>query len=333
MEGKRMSEDFIKIRTADLNKYVRQLAAHPELRRSAELVKFLSVETELAHSFEWSTVVSNSNQTQQQMESGGKGFVDFMKMPSLTKSQPTTPNETEDMWKQIHLNMVEREKDYAAASKSAEGIIKALDEMGTEFGEFGAICVRFARFEEEQGEQHGLFSLAGRYSTKRAADFQRMGYGMIKMGPLYKRQALVTASKLITIHDELAFLPEVFQGLQEREATYTALESLKHEIQSREAKSVSGTPNAVSVKAVQQQRELENMKQQAEVGEMQYKRLLERNEKELSRYDKIRSAELTTMLEDYVELQLYLNQQLQTAWNAIAQQYLDNMKLAGNENQ
>eukprot|EP01025_Chloroclados_australasicus_P046381 TRINITY_DN5117_c0_g1_i1.p1 TRINITY_DN5117_c0_g1~~TRINITY_DN5117_c0_g1_i1.p1 ORF type:complete len:543 (-),score=71.13 TRINITY_DN5117_c0_g1_i1:380-1903(-) len=335
IEGRRMGEEFIKIRTADLNKFVRQLAAHPEIRRSNEFVKFLSIESELAHSFEWAHLVSTASQTQQQMDTGGKGLVDFMKMvreygaATLGSKQGIEQSEVESKWKQIRQELGEREKVYNSASKGAESLIKALDDLGTEMSEFGASCVRFARFEEEAGEQHGQYTLTGRYSTKRAADFQRIGYGTLKMSPMFKKQALFTASKLITIHDELAFLPEVFQGLQEREATYSALQSLKHDIHIRESKGAAA--NAVSVKAIQQQKDLEALKQQAEIGEMQYQRLLDRNEQEMRRYDQIGEQERLDMLLGYIELQMQFNQQLEKAWNAVAQQFQDNTKLTGHD--
>eukprot|EP01025_Chloroclados_australasicus_P064893 TRINITY_DN874_c1_g2_i1.p1 TRINITY_DN874_c1_g2~~TRINITY_DN874_c1_g2_i1.p1 ORF type:complete len:521 (-),score=39.21 TRINITY_DN874_c1_g2_i1:377-1939(-) len=374
-EVRKLKETQIKIRMAELEKFLFQIGVHPELGISEEFVAFLSIQDEdLTASEEWIRLVQKScprdaiqyslnnpsengeyavqdkessfdvqlpdnnqddNESNYSVSERAKNKQSFSNsvFESLKRIRCTLQNEFlggktlteyEIQFRNRKQTLLQCEKAFSSISKSSENVINSLDQYGSACQEYGTVMMRMARFEEKAGEQCGKYTVMGFQSNQRSLDFQRMGYGIDKIADSVKKYALLFASKMIVIQDQLAMLPEAVKGLHEREFAFHVMEQIRLQLKQKTQKQQQQKQQIAETNKQRQeqlQSEVTQLQERLKIAEEDYQKQSYRNQEEMERYLYQRQKDMHEMLLDYVNLNIQMNSQLQKLWMNIAEQF------------
>eukprot|EP01024_Parvocaulis_polyphysoides_P007128 TRINITY_DN12146_c0_g1_i2.p1 TRINITY_DN12146_c0_g1~~TRINITY_DN12146_c0_g1_i2.p1 ORF type:complete len:404 (+),score=66.56 TRINITY_DN12146_c0_g1_i2:420-1631(+) len=366
---KKLSDAFVKVRMADLEKFMSLVGAHQELGTSQEFVKFLSIDGDLSSSTEWNQLIEKicvvdaihhnleqPNQTQilrtnntldnehidqknNQKEQQQNYYQNIKSLwGNVNKIGKTLKNgfqgtkqftEYEVDQRNVKAKLVQSEKVFSLSSRTSEGVVNGLDSFSQSCQEFSNVMMKLARFEEKTGEKCGKYTIMGFQSNQRAADYQRLGYGVDKIADAIKKYTLLFASKMIVLQDQLAILPEAIKGLHDREITFHVMEQIRSQLKSKQLKQeqqskqikVYTENGSAALREKQQQDEITNLETKLQKIESEYAVQKFRNQEEMERYKYHLDKDLNALVYDYVSLNVQMNCGMQTLWMNIAEQF------------
>ncbi|XP_052198010.1 sorting nexin 2B-like isoform X2 [Diospyros lotus] len=239
-------QEFVEQRRVALEKYLRQLAAHPVIRKSDELRVFLQVQgrlplptsTDVASRMLDGAVKlpkqllgdSGSVMGPQDVVQPAKGGRDLLRLfkelkQSVTNdwgsSRPQVEEEDQEFL-QNKERLRELEQQISSASQQAESLVKAQQHMGETMGELGLAFIKLTKFENENAI----------LDTQRvwAADMKNVATAAVKASRLYRELNAQSVKHLDTLHEHLGLMLAAHAAFSDRSSALLTVQTLLSEL-------------------------------------------------------------------------------------------------------
>ncbi|CAI9761273.1 unnamed protein product [Fraxinus pennsylvanica] len=332
-------QEFVEQRRVALEKYLRRLGMHPVIRKSDELKEFLTVEgrmpmsprTDVASKVLHGVVrlpkqllgESRSVVESQDAVEPTKGRRDFLRLFKELKqsvvydwgrSRPPMEEEDKEFLEKKE-KLHDLEQQLTNASKQAESLVKAQQDMGDTMGELGLAFIKLTKFENE----HAILNA----QTARAADMKNVATAAIKAGRLYRALNARTMKHLDTLHDYMGQILAVHSAFSDRSSALLTIQTLTSELSSLNSKHESASSKTF-VGDNSRTHKLEELKESIRVTEdakslaiRDYERIQENNRSEMKRLDSERQADFLNMLKGFVTNQVTYTERIGNEWTKV----------------
>ncbi|GAB2234090.1 hypothetical protein Droror1_Dr00003327 [Drosera rotundifolia] len=338
VEGQVMQkQEFVEHRRLDLEKYLMRLASHPVIKKSNELRVFLQVpgKLPLARTTDVaSRVLDGAVKLPKQLIGDGeavqgvRGGMDLLKMfkelrQSLTNdlgsSRPPVIEEDKEFLERKE-KLQEFELHLTEASKQAEELVKAQQDIGVTMGELGVSLVKLTKFENEKA-----FVDAQRL---RAADTKLAATATIKASRVYRELNAKTVKNLDTLHEYLGSVLAARSAFADRSSALLTVQTLVSELsslESRIAKSEAASSRIFGgdksrIARIEDLKETMRRTEDAKINAIkEYEQIKENNRSELARLDQEKQTDLLIMLKGFVNDQVNCAEKLASLWTKLAE--------------
>ncbi|KAG9148373.1 hypothetical protein Leryth_025592 [Lithospermum erythrorhizon] len=338
--------EFVEQRRVLLERYLRRLAGHPMVKKSDELRVFLQVEgrmplptsTDMA-----SRMLDGAVNLPRQLmgsEGGRRMGLDDVVQPAKSgrdlmrmfrelkqtvvmdwggKKPPVEEEDREFLEKKERL--IQLELHLTNASKQAESLMKAQQEMGETLGELGLAFLKLTKFENEQ-----TTSVTQR---TRATDMKSIATAAVKAGRLYRGLNAQSMKHLDTIHEYMGFMLAVRSAFSDRSSALLTAQTLISELSSLHAKSEKLETASTNFFGGDKSRprKMDELKEAIRVTEdakycalKEYERIKENNRNEIERLDIERKGDFMNMLKGFVTDQVAYAEKIETEWAKVAEE-------------
>ncbi|KAL9268116.1 Sorting nexin 2A-like protein [Drosera capensis] len=338
VEGQVMhKQEFVEHRRYDLEKYLMRLASHPVIKKSNELRVFLQVpgKLPLARTIDVaSRVLDGAVKLPKQLTGdaeavqGVKGGMDLLKKfkelrQSLTNdlggSRPPLIEEDKDFLERKE-KLLNFEQHLTDASKQAEILVRAQQDIGRTMGELGLSLVKLTKFENEKASVDA--------QKIRAAVAKNAATTTIKASRIYKELNAKTVKDLDTLHDYLGSVLAARNAFTDRSSVlltvqtlFSELSSLQSRIARLEAASyrVFGGDKA-RINRIEGLKETMRHTEDAKNEAMkEYERIKENNRSEMVRLNQEQRTDLLNMLKGFINDQVNYAEKLSGLWTKLAE--------------
>ncbi|KZV25767.1 sorting nexin 2B-like [Dorcoceras hygrometricum] len=321
-------QDFVEQRRVELEKYLKRLARHPVIRKCDELRVFLTVQGKLPlptsidvasrvldgavrlpkQLLGESTSVIEPEEVVQPAKNG-KDLLRFFKelKQSVANDWGNSRSPLEEDDKQFlekKEKLLELEQQLSYASKQAESLVKAQQDIGDTVGELGLSLIKLTKFESEHSELNT--------QRTRAADIKNVATTAVKSSRLYRELNSQTVKHLETLQEYMGLMFSVHNAFSDRSSALLTLQTLVselHSLHSRTEKLETASSKLFgSDKArIRKLQELNNAIKVTDDAKScairEYDRIKENNRSEIQRLDEERQADFTKMLTGFVATQ------------------------------
>ncbi|XP_055812827.1 sorting nexin 2B-like isoform X2 [Solanum dulcamara] len=324
-------QEFVEQRRLALEKYLHKLASHPLIRKSDELRVFLQVDGKLplpTTTDVASRVLDGAVKLPKQLfgDSGNvigpqdvvqpaKGGRDLLRLFKELKQSVTndwggskSPVEEED---KDFLENKERlhnlELQLSNASKQAESLVKAQQDMGDTIGELGLTFIKLTKFENERGTVNT--------QRERAANMKNVATAAVKSSRLYRELNSRTVKHLDILHEHLSLMLGIHHAFSDRSSALLTVQTLISELSSlnSRAEKLETATSKIFGGDKSRVRKLEELKDSIRVTEdakrcaiREYERIKENNQSEIDRINRERHVDFVNMLKGFVTNQIDL---------------------------
>mmetsp|Transcript_30233 Transcript_30233/g.41845 ORF Transcript_30233/g.41845 Transcript_30233/m.41845 type:complete len:619 (+) Transcript_30233:130-1986(+) len=271
MEGQMSAERaFMEDRRAQLEKYLRALAAHPVLRHSAELRSFLELQTDFSTShvlgdhegsivqsaarlpkqiFGYETANNNPAEASQPASAGRDFLRVFKEMRQAVSQSPvvaslsdavgvqTKPQGTlEDhhhLTHKVGSSVVELDRQLQEASRRAEQLALKKQAAGDVLGELGMSLIKLANFQEAEGGRLGQYTEEGSILCSAGQHISQIGRVAVRLARLSRSASSQVVAHLEPLHDYLALNNSVRKALADRTNALLTAQTLESELKAK----------------------------------------------------------------------------------------------------
>ncbi|KAL4447991.1 hypothetical protein ABPG75_005210 [Micractinium tetrahymenae] len=349
--------DFVELRRAELERYLRKLAAHPVVGRAEELRVFLEAEGSLATSLAWQQLqpvrgsllegigrlprqligsdpsVPSTVEAQQNARNTSDLLRRFRELGERMRQEYKAPpvlGEEELRLREQRSGVEEYAEKLAAASRRAEKMVKEFEELGAVMGDLGLSFVKLAKYEEEEGGKCGQYTELGVGARAVAASTHRVGIAAVRHSRLARAANAGAMEALEPLHDELAMSPAVVAALKERETALLTAQSIEEDLANRRAAAAAleesgarrvGGDAAKARKVAALQNEVAALEAALEAAQQEYDRVKGRNLQELERTRQERSAEFGRLLREFGQVNAEYGQRSLEVWRGVAEDF------------
>ncbi|KAG1676261.1 hypothetical protein FOA52_006479 [Chlamydomonas sp. UWO 241] len=250
------SEEFLRLRRADLQAYLRALVAHPELVTSEALRLFILQPGPILRNPAWIALVAPSSLLPAATpsaarstggEEGGEGgskaaellgsvvswWRDTKKNLMAAPKRELASDET--MLRQATKMTEQLARLLLAATTSARSLCQDMDKMGTDCKDLGDALTALATYEEVQTAVLGQYTPDGISAAKRAADFSAVSKASAAQAGIWKGASMRAAGQLVTLHDHHILVPEAVAAMREREGALDAVFAAEDELAEKQS--------------------------------------------------------------------------------------------------
>lgn len=326
-------QEFVEQRRVALEKYLSRLAAHPVIKKSDELRIFLKIQGKLPLPATTDTKLpkqwfgdSASMVERQEVVQPAKGGRDFMRLFKELKQSmaydwgaakpPLVEEDKEFLERKEKLHDLEQQ--ISNASKQAESLVKAQQDIGETMGELGLAFIKLTKFENEEA----LFNS----QRLRAADMKNVATAAVKASRLYRESNSQTVKHLDTLHDYLGLMLAVRNAFSDRSSALLTVQTLLSELSSLQSraqklevassKTFGGDRSRI--------RKLEELKETITVTEdaknyavREYEQIKESNRSELERLDRERHSDFLNMIKGFAINQMGYAEKIASVWGKV----------------
>lgn len=337
--------EFIEQRRLALEKYLARLAAHPVLRHSEELRKFLQTEgrlplqptTDIASRMldgavklplqlfgESSTMLSP--QEAAQPARGGRDLLRMFKelKQSVTNDwssgKPFVVEEDKDfLEKKDKLTDLERQLSYA--SQQAEIWLKGQQEVGEVMGDLGLAFFKLAKFETE----NTMVPCQRMF----AADVKRAATAAVKASRFYRESNAFSVKNLDELHEYLGLMQAVHSAFSDRNNSLITVQTLTQDVASlnKQIEKAVAASNKIFGGSKSQNRKIEELKEQlknteeaSQLANKQYDQIKDRNKSEVERFNEERNRDFMNMLRGLIQTQVGYSRKMANVWTKVAEE-------------
>ncbi|KZV57372.1 sorting nexin 2A-like [Dorcoceras hygrometricum] len=348
VEGQVMQKtEFVEQRRSALEKYLRQLAAHPVLRKSEELRVFLESRgkmplmrtTDVA-----SRMLDGAVRLPKQLLGGesGAGGVDVSEVSQPAKGGRDLLRIFKELrqsvandWGGVKPAVIEEDKDFlerkeklqdfehqlSSVSQQAESLVNAQQEIGETMGQLGLAFVKVTKFETEEA----IYD----HQRTRAADMKNVATAAVKASRLYRELNSQTVKHLDKLHEYLGVVLAVNNAFSDRSSALLTvqtllsdLSSLNSRIEKLEAASskIFGGDRS-RIQKIEELRETVRVTEAAKnCAVREYERIKENNKNEFDRLDQERNDDFLSMLKGFIVNQAGYAEKMANVWETVADQ-------------
>ncbi|KAI8523505.1 hypothetical protein RHMOL_Rhmol13G0079200 [Rhododendron molle] len=338
-------QEFVELRRAALERYLKRLAAHPVIRKSDELRVFLQVQgrlplptstdmasrmldgavklpKQLIGDYSGRSVIGPQDVVQPAR--GGRDLLRIFKelKQSVSNdwggSKPPVEEEDKEFLEQKE-RLRDIEQQIVNASQQAESLVKAQQDMGDTLGGLGLAFIKLTKFENE----NAVFNT----QRVRAADMKNVATAAVKASRLYRGLNAQTVSHLDTLHDYLGLMLAVDTAFADRSSALLTIQTLISDLSSLHSK-VERLQTSSSKRFGDNSRihKVEELKESIRVTEdakncatRQYERIKENNRSEIERLDRERKDEFVNMLKGFVSNQVSYMERIGNEWAKVVE--------------
>ncbi|WOL05566.1 hypothetical protein Cni_G14295 [Canna indica] len=346
VEGQVMhKQEFVEQRRTAIEKYLNRLAAHPVIGRSDELRLFLRMPGNLPLPAS-TNVVSRSDGTgslpkQVFGETGGgnavvasqgstqpaKGGRDFMKIFRELKQSVTNDwGGTKPLVVEEDSEFLERkakvqdlEQQLTTASKQAEALVKAQQDMGDTMGELGLTFVKLAKFEMENATYLS--------QRTRAAEIKEFATAALRTSRFYRESNTHAVKHLDTLHEYLGLMLAVHSAFSDRSSALLTVQTLMTDLSSLHAREEKLETSSIRFGDKSKLRRIEELKETIRITEdakvcaiKEYEQIKVNNRYELERLDRERRDDFLVMLKGFVSNQVNYAEKIASVWANVAEE-------------
>lgn len=319
----RTESEFIESRRAELERYLRKLAAHPVISQSEELKVFLTAEGSLASSYQWQGILPPRSSFIEGVARLPRQLIGSEPLMVSTADLTKSSRHSNDLFRRLR-EMGERVRQddpkhvrnlpsdeaelktittgvetyaeaVAHASRRAEKVLRDYEKLGMAVGDLGLALVRLGKYEDEEGSgKLGSYTELGTGARTMAANYRQSGIAAIRCSRLARSATSESVTALEPLHTELALAPAIVEALKDRESALLTTQSIKEDISRR--RNALQAPNALPPARVHViQDELAALEAASEVADAEYERIKSRNQEELQRWGEERMQEYREM--------------------------------------
>ncbi|KAL2486238.1 Sorting nexin 2B [Abeliophyllum distichum] len=338
-------QEFVEQRRVALEKYLRRLAMHPVIKKSDELKEFLTVEGRMplsARTDGVSMVLDGVVRLPKQLLGESRSVIDSQGVVEPAKGRrrdllrlfkelrqtvvhdwggsrsPVEEEDKEFLEKKEKLHELERQ--LTNASKQAESLVKAQQDIGETMGEMGLAFIKLTKFENEQAILNT--------QRVRAGVMKNVATAAVKASRLYRALNAQTVKHLDTLHDYMGLILAVHSAFSDRSSALLRVQTLASELSSLHSRAAKhetassktfGGDNSSNHK-------LEKLKEAIRVAEeakscsiRDYERIKENNRSEIKRLDSERQADFVNMLKGFVINQVAYTERIGNEWAKVVE--------------
>ncbi|XP_075483462.1 sorting nexin 2A-like [Primulina tabacum] len=354
VEGQVMQKtEFVEQRRAALEKYLRQLAAHPVLRKSEELRVFLESHgkmplmrtTDVA-----SRMLDGAVRLPKQLLGGesGVGAADVSEVSQPAKGGMDLLRIFKELrqsvandWGGAKPAVVEEDKDFlerkeklqnfehqlSSVSQQAESLVNAQQEIGETMGQLGLAFVKLTKFETEEATYD--------YQRTRAADMKNVATAAVKASRLYRELNSQTVKHLDKLHEYLGVVLAVNNAFSDRSSALLTVQTLLSDLTSLNSRIEKLEAAASKIFGGDRSRvqKIEELRETVRVTEAakncavrEYEGIKESNKNEFERLDQEKRDDFLSMLKGFIVNQAGYAEKMADVWETIADQTRGYMK-------
>lgn len=340
-------QEFVEQRRSALEKYLQKLASHPVIKKSDELRVFLQVDgnlplpttTDVA-----SRVLDGAVKLPKQLFGGGsggnvigpqdvvqpaKGGRDLLRLFKELKqsvandwggSKSLVEEEDKD-FQEKKQRLQNLELQLSNASKQAELLVKAQQDMGETIGELGLTFIKLTKFENERATLNS--------QRERAADMKNVATVAVKASRLYRELNSQTVKHLDILHEHLSLMLGVHHAFSDRSSALLTVQTLISELSSlsSRAEKLETATSKIFGGDKSRVRKSEELKDAIRVTEdakscaiREYERIKESNRSEIDRINRERHADFVKMLKGFITNQVAYTERIGQEWSKVAEE-------------
>ncbi|KAJ8509996.1 hypothetical protein OPV22_000430 [Ensete ventricosum] len=347
VEGQVMHRhEFVEQRRSAIEKYLNRLAAHPAIGKSDELRVFLRMPVKSpSPSTEVASRMSDGVEALSKQVSGetrgrnvavatqglvqpAKGRRDFMRMfRELTQSvtndwggvKPLVMEEDKEFLEKKG-KLQDLEQQLTTASKQAEALVKAKQDIGDTMGELGLTFVKLAKFEMENATYHS--------QRPRAAEIKHFATAALRTSRFYRESNAQTVKHLDTLHEYLGLMLAVHSAFSDRSTALLTVQTLTSDLSSLrareeklEASSMRFGGDKSKIHRIEELKETIRNTEDAKICAIKdYECIKENNKNELERLDRERHEDFLVMLKGFVSNQVIYAEKIANVWANVAEE-------------
>ncbi|KAK6145230.1 hypothetical protein DH2020_022050 [Rehmannia glutinosa] len=338
-------QDFVEQRRVELEKYLRRLARHPVIKKSDELRVFLTVQGRmpLPTSIDVASrmldgavrlpkqLLGESRSVVEPQDvvhpaKGGRDMLRFFKelkqsvVNDWGNSRPPVEEEDKEFLEKKE-KLWDLEQQLTNASKQAESLVKAQQDMGEVMGELGLAFIKLTKFENEQA--------ALNTQRVRAADMKSVATAAVKASRLYRELNAQTVKHFDTLHEYMGLMLAVHNAFSDRSSALLTVQTLISELSSlhSRAEKLETASSKIFGDDKSRIRKLEDLRDAIRVTEdakscavREYERIKENNRGEIERLDRERQADFVNMLKGFVVNQVAYSEKIESEWAKVAEE-------------
>ncbi|KAI3461690.1 hypothetical protein Pfo_018353 [Paulownia fortunei] len=338
-------QDFVEQRRVELEKYLRRLTRHPVIKKSDELRVFLTVQGRmpLPTSIDVASrmldgavrlpkqLLGESRSVVEPQDvvhpaKGGRDMLRFFKelkqsvVNDWANLRPPVEEEDKEFLEKKE-KLWDLEQQLTNASKQAESLVKAQQDMGEIMGELGLAFIKLTKFENEQA--------ALNTQRVRAADMKSVATAAVKASRLYRELNAQTVKHFDTLHEYMGLMLAVHSAFSDRSSALLTVQTLISELSSlhSRAEKLETASSKIFGGDKSRIRKLEDLKDAIRVTEdakscaiREYERIKENNRIEIQRLDGERQADFVNMLKGFVINQVAYSEKIGSEWAKVAEE-------------
>lgn len=338
-------QEFVEQRRVALEKYLQKLASHPLIRRSDELRVFLQLHGKLplpTTTDVASRVLDGAVNLPKQLfgDSGNvigpqdvvqpaKGGRDLLRLFKELKQSVAndwsglkSPVEEEDKeFLENKQRLHNLELQLSNASKQAELLVKAQQDMGDTIGELGLAFIKLTKFENERATVNT--------QRERAADIKMVATAAVKASRLYRELNSQTVKHLDILHVHLSLMLGIHHAFSDRSSALLTVQTLISELSSlnSRAEKLETATSKIFGGDKSRVRKLEELKDSIRVTEdakscaiREYERIKENNQSEIDRINRERHIDFVNMLKGFVTNQVAYMERIGQEWLKVSEE-------------
>ncbi|CAI9107076.1 OLC1v1006358C1 [Oldenlandia corymbosa var. corymbosa] len=322
-------QEFVEQRRVALEKYLRRLAGHPVLKKSDELRVFLQVQGKLplptsvdvtSRMLDGAAKLpkqlfgdSTSVMGPQDVVQPAKGGRDLLRLFKELKQSvandwvgsrpPAEEEDKEFLEKKLWLNGLEQH--LSNASKQAESLVKAQQDLGETMGELGLALIKLTKFENEEA----LLNT----QRVRAADMKNLATTVVKASRYHRGLNAQTVKHLDTLHEYMGLMWAMHNAFSDRSSALLTVQTLLSELSSLRSRAekletasskIFGGDKSRIRKSEELKEAIRNTEDAKCCAIREYERIKENNKSEIERLDKERKTDFLVMLKGFVSCQV-----------------------------
>ncbi|KAL0419189.1 UNVERIFIED_CONTAM: Sorting nexin 2B [Sesamum radiatum] len=338
-------QEFVEQRRVELEKYLRRLARHPVIKKSDELRVFLTVQGRmpLPTSIDVASrmldgavrlpkqLLGESRSVVEPQDvlhpaKGGRDMLRFFKelkqsvVNDWGNSRPPVEEDDKEFLKKKE-KLWELEQHLTNASKQAESLVKAQQDMGETMGELGLAFIKLTKFENEQAVLNT--------QRVRASDMKTVAMAAVKASRLYRELNAQTVKHFDTLHEHMGLMLAVHNAFSDRSSALLTVQTLISELSSlhSRAEKLETASSKIFGGDKTRIRKLEDLKDAIRVTEdakscaiREYERIKENNRMKTQRLDGERHADFVNMLKGFVSSQVAYSERIADEWAKVAEE-------------
>ncbi|WVZ68327.1 hypothetical protein U9M48_017283 [Paspalum notatum var. saurae] len=336
VEGQVMQRhDFVNQRCVTIQQYLRRLAAHPVVGRSADLLAFLTEPSGIptsdseGDSPRWSpgmnaaaSVAAAAPATP--AKSGRDLFGVFKDLRQTVMNgwvaPPPVEEEIDTKYLAHKAKLEDLEQHLAAASQKAEALVKSYDDLRTTTGLLGMSFIKLAKFEKEQATCSS--------QKRRAADISNFGNAVVRVSRSQIKLKDEIAKHLGIVDEYKETMAAVRNAFNDRSDALLRVQNLSAELYSLHTR--AGKLESVSSRGLDQRsryQKIEELKETVRATEdakthalKELELIKENNMNEIKRFNKERRQDLVEMLKGFVSEQAAYSDRFATVWTKVAEE-------------
>lgn len=340
VEGQVMQRhEFVNQRCVTLQRYLRRLAAHPVVGRSADLFAFLTepsgIPTFEGESPRWSPAMNAAasmaaTAPATPAKSGRDLFGVFRDLKqSVTNGwvavrPPPVEEEIDTRYLAHKAKLEDLEQHLVATSQQAEALVKSYDDLRATTGLLGMSFIKLAKFEKEQATCSS--------QKRRAADINNFANAVIRVSRSQAKLNAEVVKHLGIIHEYVETMAAVHNAFSDRSSALLRVQNLSADLYFLHTR--AGKLESVSSRGMDQERlryqKIEELKETIRTTEdakthalKELEHIKENNMNEIKRFNKERRQDLVEMLKGFVSDQAAYSDQFATVWTKVAEETKD----------